>query len=73
MPSISLKDASRQDKVQLLGEAFAAIEVLDADFSGAQPVVRVLLEGKLVTLVGDPQDALTTYLGGGFKGESLAN
>jgi len=64
MSARSFEDATRQDKIDLLGPEFAAIHVIDADFSGSVIVVRVILEGQVVSLVGDPQQALATYLAG---------
>lgn len=64
MAAVSFEGASRQDKIDLLGPEFAAIHVIDADFSGLAIVVRIILEGKTISLIGDPQQALSTYLGG---------
>lgn len=63
MASISFAHATPDDKEAALGREFREIYVESANFSGIGSVV-VILEGQRVVLIGHPQDALKTYLGG---------
>lgn len=64
MTFISFAEATPADREAALGREFREIEVVGADFSGAAMKVTVILEGQPVVLIGDPIQALTTYLGG---------
>jgi hypothetical protein len=64
MSKTSLVGATGDDKVMTLGDEFRHIEVLDVDFADGVMVTRIILGGQCITLIGDPQDALKTYLGG---------
>lgn len=63
MSKVSFVGASEEERATLLGEEFRHIEVLD--FEVAEVIVtRILIAGTVVTLIGDPREALRTYLGG---------
>ena len=66
MSVVSFVGASADERAALLGEEFRHIEVLDFQVSKGRPTVvtRVLIGGGVLTLVGDPREALQTYLGG---------
>lgn len=64
MSKVSLIGATGEDKVLVLGEEFRNIEVLDVDFNDGMMFTRIILDGQCITLVGDPRNALKTYLGG---------
>lgn len=64
MSKVSFVDASADEKELLLGPEFRNIEVLDFDNSEGVMCTRIIIEGRPVTLAGDPQEALKTYLGG---------
>jgi hypothetical protein len=63
MAEISFEHATADDKEAALGREFREIHVESANFDGAGVVVAIL-EGRRVALIGNPQQALTTYLGG---------
>lgn len=63
MSKVSFVGASGDERAQLLGEEFRHVEVLDFEV-GAVMVTRILIAGAIVTLIGDPREALRTYLGG---------
>ena len=64
MGKISFVGASADDKAQLLGPEFRNIDVLDFEADGGVMVTTIIIEGHTIALVGDPQEALKTYLGG---------
>lgn len=64
MEKISFATASADEKEQLLGPEFRNIHVLDFKSKDGVMVTRILLGGKDLTLIGDPQEALKTHLGG---------
>jgi hypothetical protein len=64
MSKVSFVGVSGDEKVQLLGPEFRNIDVLDFDNSEGVMCTRIIIEGRPVTLVGDPQQALKTYLDG---------
>jgi len=66
MSKVSFVGASADERAALLGEEFRHIEVLDFQVSKGRPtcITRVLVAGAVLTLVGDPQEALRTYLAG---------
>ena len=66
MSKVSFVGASADDRAALLGEGFRHIEVLDFEVvdNSALFMVRIAISGSVVTLVGDPQEALRTYLAG---------
>lgn len=62
--------ATAQDKEAALGREFRDVQVLSVDFGSAMRTT-VILDGNRVVLVGDPREALRTYLGGKHAGEAL--
>jgi hypothetical protein len=69
MTFISFKDASSADKAALLGPDFKNIVVVEADLSSSPQMVKIVLDGQTFTLIGDPVEALRTFLAG--RGEVL--
>ena len=59
---IDFATATADDREQCLGRNFRSILV--TGFDPAERFTMALIDGRLVALVGDPQSALTTYLGG---------
>jgi hypothetical protein len=51
-------------KAELLGPEFRNIDVLDFEVADGVCLTRIVLDGKAITLVGNPQEALTTFLDG---------
>jgi len=64
MGKISLVEAMADDKALVLGDEFRNIEVLEVDFSDGLMSTKIILNSQCITLIGDPRDALKTYLGG---------
>lgn len=64
MSKISLVEATADDKALVLGDEFRNIEVSEVDFSDGLMSTKIILNSKCITLIGDPRDALKTYLGG---------
>lgn len=58
MSKTSFAGASAEEKVLLLGQEFRNIEVTDGVC-----FTTIVLEGEAFTLVGNPQEALRTFLG----------
>ena len=64
--------ASDEDRRTLLGDEFASVLVQRIGFSPSGLMyVECLLDGGIRMLVGDPQKALATYLGGRSHGETI--
>jgi hypothetical protein len=61
---MSFKEATPDEKERLLGREFRNIEVLDMEIEAGNISVRIVLEGRVLVLLGDPQEALRTHLGG---------
>jgi hypothetical protein len=57
--------ATSDEKEQLLGREFREISVLSVSFAGPATKTKILLNGEVLVLVGDPVTALLTYLAGG--------
>jgi len=68
--SMSLVDASPEDKALLFGDAFAGIEMIDFEMLGTVMKVRVILDNREVVLIGDPEKALETWLSGTSEGQA---
>lgn len=72
--SVNWTDASTitpDERRQLLGPEFFSIHVLRIGFGVAGGMrVECILNGRVTTLIGDPQEALATYLGGQEEGEA---
>ncbi len=67
--------ATEDDKEVCFGREFRAIPMLrmNSPGPGSCLMVECLIEGRKVALIGDPQEALRTYLGGIREGgERLA-
>lgn len=64
MSKVSLVGATGEDKAVALGDEFRNIEVIEVDFNDGVMLTKIILDGRCVTLVGDPRDALKTHLGG---------
>lgn len=64
MSKVSLVGATGDDKAVVLGDEFRNIEVLDVDFNEGVMFTKIFLGGEIITLIGDPREALKTYLGG---------
>lgn len=64
MGKISFAGVSSEDKANLLGPEFRNIEVLDFEASDGVFCTRIVIRGDVITLIGDPQEALRTILGG---------
>ena len=67
-----LTGATEEDRRTLLGDEFASVLVRRIGFSpNGLMYVECFLDGDLRMLVGDPQKALATYLGGRSHGETM--
>jgi hypothetical protein len=64
MTKVSFVGISADEKVQLLGDEFRNIEVLDFESAEGVMCTRIIFDGQVITLIGDPQVALKTCLGG---------
>lgn len=62
--------ATPEDKAATLGEGFRHLHVLSVDVTARPWVTRVIIAGQDVTLIGFPDEALQTYLGGTAPGET---
>ncbi len=62
--STEAQNLTADEREQLLGREFRDIPVLSVTHTGSYMVTEVLIEGRPVKLIGDPQKCLTTYLGG---------
>lgn len=65
---VSLLLSTPDEREMLLGREFRDINVLSMEFPSAGIVTKVVLEGRVVKLVGDPVSCLKTYLGGRPQG-----
>jgi hypothetical protein len=61
---VSFAGISADEKVQLLGDEFRNIAVLDFESTEGVMCTRIIFDGQVIMLIGDPQEALKTYLGG---------
>jgi hypothetical protein len=64
MGNVSFVGASGEEKALLLGSEFRNLEVIGFGVEDGLIRTRVVIAGAVVTLIGDPQQALLTYLGG---------
>lgn len=64
MDEIDWTRVSADDKESLLGREFRNLTVRSFKVSNGVMFTVVILEGREVTLVGDPCEALKVYLGG---------
>ncbi len=65
-----MRQTTPDEREQILGREFRELRVLG--FKPSPPMhTIVILDGVRTTLVGDPQQALRTYLGGKQEGEAL--
>lgn len=63
MIQIDLTKATPQDRVVCFGEAFRLVQMVCVWTTPAGEVLtRVILDGRPVTLVGDPEKALAVYM-----------
>ncbi|VVE37520.1 hypothetical protein [Pandoraea terrigena] len=64
MSKTSFVGATADEKAQLLGQEFRNIEVIGFEVTDGVCFTEILLDGEVLTLVGYPQEALKTFLGG---------
>ncbi|VVE44161.1 hypothetical protein PHO31112_04312 [Pandoraea horticolens] len=64
MSKTSFVAATPDEKAQLLGQEFRNIDVLGFEVTDGVCFTEILLDGEAFILVGDPQEALKTFLGG---------
>lgn len=67
MAKVSLLGVTPEEKEMAFGREFRDISMLDFEVVGEIMHVRILIEGKPISLIGNPQDALKTYLGGQYN------
>ncbi|QEZ47200.1 hypothetical protein [Cupriavidus oxalaticus] len=68
MNKVSFVSASGDDKAALLGPEFRHIDVIDFQAIDGVFLVRIAWQSQVLTLVGDPQEALRVAMGGVVTG-----
>lgn len=64
---IDCSKATPDEKENLFGREFRELHILSVEFTSTSTVMTILLEAQKVTLVGDPQEALRTYMAATFE------